>query len=199
MTLEALRQRMSAIEAQSTLQRTYTENSNQTTGTTENSNRDSYISSLNESSSVLPSETYGNIMELIKAAKQANGEEPNAPTQEDFDNIINQLSSSSTQTSTVEADDEETIATTTGSSSTSGSSESSESETIKEYVVGQNGAIYLKVTTTDSEGNETVTMTKVADKPKHRGMTPPPPMMGMEDTNSEDATSVTEEASTEEV
>ena len=46
-------------------------------------------------------------------------------------------------------------------------------DSVREYVVGPDGSIYLKITTTDSEGNETVTMTKIADKPKHNSMTPP--------------------------
>lgn len=67
MTIESLRQRLNAIEAQSTLQRTYTENSNQTTNANADTDKDSYISTIKDSSAVVPSETYGNIMELIKA------------------------------------------------------------------------------------------------------------------------------------
>lgn len=174
MTIESLRQRLNAIEAQSTLQRTYSENSNQTTTTTEDSDKDSYISTIEDPSAVIPSETYGNIMELIKATKQENGEDPNAPTTEDFNNILSQLSDSSLETSTVASEEES--ATTTSTSATSGNSESSDSESIKEYVVGPDGTIYLKTTTTDSEGNETVTMTKIADKPNNKSMTPPPIM-----------------------
>lgn len=148
MTIESLRQRLNAIEAQSTLQRTYTENSNQTTNANADTDKDSYISTIKDSSAVVPSETYGNIMELIKATKQENSEDPNAPTEED-------------------------IASTNGTSDSSGSGEKIESDSVREYVVGPDGSIYLKITTTDSEGNETITMTKIADKPKHNYMTPP--------------------------
>lgn len=183
MTIESLRQRLNAIEAQSTLQRTYSENSNQTTTTTEGSDKDSYISTVEDPSAVIPSETYGNIMELIKAAKQENGEDPNAPTAEDFNNILSQLSDTSAVTSTVTSEEESTnTASTSAASGSSGNDESSDSESIKEYVVGPDGTIYLKTTTTDSEGNETITMTKIADKPDNKSMTPPPMM---EDESSE--------------
>lgn len=174
MTIESLQQRLNAIEAQSTLQRTYTENSNQTTTTTKDSDGDSYISTLGDSSAVLPSETYGNIMEQIKAAKQENGENPGAPTEEDFTDVLSQLSASSTEANSV--DSEEDVATATSTSGTSGSSsseESSESESVREYVVGSDGSIYLKITTTDSEGNKTVTMTKISNQPQQGSMTHP--------------------------
>lgn len=158
MTIESLRQRLNAIEAQSTLQRTYNENSNQTTNANADSDRDSYISTIEDSSAIIPSETYGNIMEQTKATKQENGEDPNAPTEED-------------------------IASTSRSSNSSGSGEKIEGDSVREYVVGPDGSIYLKITTTDSEGNETVTMTKIADKPKHNSMTPP--SMAEEDGPSE--------------
>lgn len=187
MTIESLRQRLNAIEAQSTLQRTYTENSNQTTSTTEDSDRDSYISTLGDSSAVLPSETYGNIMELIKTAKQENGDDSGAPTEEDFNNVLSKLSASSTESSSVDSEEDIATATSTsGTSSSSGSGESSESESVREYVVGSDGSIYLKITTTDSEGNETVTMTKIADKPKNGSMTPPP-MTGEEESSEQQA------------
>lgn len=54
---------------------------------------------------------------------------------------------------------------------------------VREYVVGPDGSIYLKITTTDSDGNETVTMTKIADKPKHNSMMPP--SMAEEDGSTE--------------
>ena len=185
MTIESLQQRLNAIEAQSTLQRTYTENSNQITPTTEDSDGDSYISTLGDSSAILPSETYGNIMEQIKAAKQENGENPSAPTEEDFSNVLSQLSASSNDANSVGSkEDVATEASTSGTSGSSGSGESSESESVREYVVGSDGSIYLKITTTDSEGNETVTMTKISDKPKQGSMTPPP-MTGEEESSEQ--------------
>lgn len=185
MTIESLKQRLNAIEAQSTLQRTYSENSNQTTATTEDSEGDSYISTLGDSSAVLPSETYGNIMELIKAAKQENREDPGAPTEDDFSAVLNQLSASSNEENSVDTEEDDATTTSTGGASgSSGSGESSESESVREYVVGSDGSIYLKITTTDSEGNETVTMTKISDKPKQGSMTPPP-IMGEEESSEQ--------------
>ena len=169
MTIESLRQHLNAIEAQSTLQSTLSNTVNQTVNdNSETSERDSYISSLDSQSTVMPSETYGNIMEMIKAAKQANGEYANAPTDEDFTNILSQLSANSDDysslTEEISSSSKSTQAESTSSTSTSssGSSESEDDETITETVVGPDGSIYLKTTTTNSEGEESVTMTKIA-------------------------------------
>ena len=70
--------------------------------------------------------------------------------------------SSSATDSTTEASDATEATQETSESTSSDSSDDSDSTTT-ELVQGQDGGVYLKTTTTASDGTETVTMTKIAD------------------------------------
>lgn len=182
---------LNALEYQSLLQASQTRQTNTSTDSTSNSTDtegyDYYESTLADTTSALKSEAYNNIMDLIKANKQASGiTEPEAPTEEDFKEALEEIlasleetteSSSTSDTTdidealatiTTDTEDSTTSETTsssatTESSSSSDSSDSTEDDTTTEIVRMPDGSIFLKTTTTDEDGNETVTMTKIMD------------------------------------
>jgi hypothetical protein len=190
-------------------------------------NKDSYVSTVGTTQEAMPSETYGYIMEMIRAGKQTAGEEASAPTDEDFQEMIEQLKeaqeSASSATATQETETaSDTAATetastgtatasTTGadatttqtsaadsSSGTSSDSSSNSSGTTVEILIGQDGSIYEKTTTTDADGKETVTITKIADAPKgqtdgNQPMMPPPPKGEMNEDQMADALTALQE------
>lgn len=130
--------------------------------TASGSDLDSYVSSIgSSSSSSMPSETYNNIMEIIKANKQAAGESASAPTDQEIEDVLSALD---TDSSSSDSDTAETVSASSasGSSSSDSSSSDSSSDTETETVTGPDGSIYLRTTTTDEDGNETVTVTKLS-------------------------------------
>lgn len=90
MKIESLNSYIAALEAQATLARQG--NLQESTIQTKTTNStDSYEASSISSTSPLPSDTYGNIIELVKASKQAKGESEGAPTEEDFQELLEEL------------------------------------------------------------------------------------------------------------
>ena len=157
--------------------------------TSSDTDLDSYVSSVGSSSSAMPSESYNNIMEIIKANKQAAGESASAPTDQEIKDALSALNSSS------DSSDSDTAAKTSSTTSASDSSSSeSSSDTETETVMGQDGSIYLRTTSTDENGNETVTVTKLSgpqmpSQDSSNGIShkkPPmmPPMMDLNENNS---------------
>lgn len=162
MDIQNLSKYLSAIETSSTAQA-------QSTGTNHlvqslnpsSQNQDSYISSASQMEDVLPSSTYESILDSLAAYKSSLAEE---------------------QSSTEEA------SSVSGGGSANGNSDDSDTTTVVEQYRGPDGSIYLKTTTTDSEGNETVTITKLGQgsqesplegelppEPPEDGEVPPPP------------------------
>ncbi|MDO5293459.1 MAG: hypothetical protein Q4F05_12000 [bacterium] len=96
--------------------------------------------------------TYSNIVSTIKSSKQAAG----ASTGEDANmlaSIGSQITGSSNASSSV----------TSLLDSASSDSSEDEEETTTEMIYNADGSVYEKRTTTDEDGNETVTMTKISD------------------------------------
>lgn len=135
------------------------------------SDKDSYVSKMKSSEEAMPSETYNNIMEIIKQNKMAAGESPSAPTDADFEEALAAYNTESTDASTTTAatgtesglgdaaDDAGNAQSASSASSSSQSSSTSQTQTTTEIVPGPNGALYEKTTTTSSDGTETVSMT----------------------------------------
>ena len=67
--------------------------------TSSDTDLDSYVSSAGSSSSAIPSETYNNIMEIIKANKQASGESASAPTDQEIEDALLTLKNNSSSDS----------------------------------------------------------------------------------------------------
>lgn len=177
--------------------------------TASGSDLDSYVSSIgSSSSSSMPSETYNNIMEIIKANKQAAGESASAPTDQEIEDVLSALN---TDSSSSDSDTAETVSASSasGSSSSDSSSSDSSSDTETETVTGPDGSIYLRTTTTDEDGNETVTVTKLSgpqmppqDNRMSREMPPQmgqgvgmPPMTGDQNENENSSSTGAEETS----
>jgi hypothetical protein len=177
--------------------------------TASGSDLDSYVSSIgSSSSSSMPSETYNNIMEIIKANKQAAGESASAPTDQEIEDALSALD---TDSSSSDSDTAETVSASSasGSSSSDSSSSDSSSDTETETVTGPDGSIYLRTTTTDEDGNETVTVTKLSgpqmppqDNRMSREMPPQmgqgvgmPPMTGDQNENENSSSTGAEETS----
>lgn len=201
MEIESLSSYLAALQAQSLYQTTSTQQQ-QNTSTTGTSDTDTYESTISSTQSAIPCDTYGDIMELIKANKQANGDAEGAPTDEDFATALAQLTGSSDTTSTESTGTEAVSATdesSESSSSGSGSDSDSDDTTTTEIITLADGSIYLKTTTTAEDGTETVTMTKVSDG-GNGGMERPdmPPMPDfpdegqiIDDTTTDDTTDTT--------
>ena len=161
--------------------------------TSSDTDLDSYVSSAGSSSSAIPSETYNNIMEIIKANKQASGESASAPTDQEIEDALLTLKNNSSSDSGTAAETS-SIASASGSSSSDSSSSDNSSDTETETVMGPDGSIYLRTTTTDDSGNETVTVTKLSgpqmpSQNRSNGIAremPPmmPPMSDLQENNS---------------
>lgn len=158
--------------------------------TTSQPQKDTYVSGVDSTDTALPSDNYGYIMDLIKANRQAAGESASAPTDTDFEtvleslqNALNNLSENAASDGTTDSVSETTAADSTANtaaaadtssaSGTSGTGSSSDSDqTTVELVIGQDGSIYEKTTTTAADGTETVSVEKVAEAPKREPMMP---------------------------
>jgi hypothetical protein len=115
------------------------QNGTQTSKTSTGSDFDSYISAITDSGAAIPSSTYG-----------ANGLET-----ESFSPVTDTNTDSDVST-------EEDSAVSGAVGGGGGGSSDSEDETTTE-IVTINGVTYLVTTTTDENGNETVTRTKISD------------------------------------
>ena len=192
-----------------TLNNSGSSTSTATADTASGSDLDSYVSSIgSSSSSSMPSETYNNIMEIIKANKQAAGESASAPTDQEIEDVLSALN---TDSSSSDSDTAETVSAFSASviSATDSSPSDSSAETETETVTGPDGSIYLRTTTTDEDGNETVTVTKLSgpqmppqDNRMSREMPPQmrqgvgmPPMTGDQNENENSSSTGAEETS----
>ena len=135
---------------------------------------DSYISSLSQMNEgvALPSDNYNDLARMIKSAAKAD-KSTNATEYAEAASAAGLTQAGQTEASAAEAsaasgtgsDEDETeeagsVSGAGGSGGSGGGSESSESETETE-IVTINGVTYLQTTTTDSEGNETVTRRQI--------------------------------------
>ena len=112
------------------------------TGSTD---KDSYVSTLGDSSAVLLSDTYNDILDVMKTYQSSSNS-----------------SESDSESSSSEAA-ETTTETTAAAGSASGSSGSSDSEeTTETEIVNINGVTYLQTTTT-SNGVETITRVPISE------------------------------------
>lgn len=126
--------------------------------------KDTYISSVTTDDELIPSGTYSDIMEIMKASKAAESETDAA---EDFATTMGQLVSGSEEQSETASETTSVGTVSAGAASSGGSGSTSDSsETVTEIVQGQDGSLYEKTTVTASDGTETITMTKIADAPK---------------------------------
>lgn len=184
MKIESLANYLSAIEAQSSLLQQSSLTSTSSDQSTE-SGLDTYETTMISAASAVPCDTYSDIMEQIKANKIASGESASAPTEEDFETAIEQILAS------LEEDSDEAESSTSSISASSvssagggGTSEEDQTSVSTETYVGPDGSVFLRTTTTDADGNETVTVTKISDGNKEFGLPPIPGELPEEDSTT---------------
>lgn len=124
---------------------------------------DTYESTVSASAdTALPCDTYNDIMELIKASKQAAGEEASAPTDTDLAQLFESLTATGTSATETSAAESSSGTSAGGSGGGAGGNSSSENETTTETIIGPDGSVYVKTTTTSESGEVSITTEKVS-------------------------------------
>jgi hypothetical protein len=138
MDISKITQMLSAFETTSASQVIANTQTKKTQDNETQSSNDTYTSGVVLSTTTLSSETYNDILEQIAAYKASLANE------------------------TQETDKESTATDSSNTSLSDNSEESNESETTTEIIAHADGSVYLKTTTT-TEGEEVITITKISD------------------------------------
>jgi len=163
MEIESLTRYLAAMETQATtIPNTAAQQTNASLGEA-STDMDTYESTISASTNAIPCDTYSDIMELIKATKQANGEAEGAPTEENFAAAIAQLTEAEQNSENIQSSSESSQLSESSGDGSGSSSESEDSSTTTETVISPDGSVYLKTTTTSADGEQTVSITKISD------------------------------------